>query len=408
MLENLSFDNSQLHAKDDTAKLYIATVYLVLFCTHLLPIEGLGANWLKVGAMALAPIIMLRYARFVSSAMFWSALYFGVIFIVAITNPNFRGNTLIFSLLFLLMYVMFYNLVHANAFSRKQFLHVVEWLIFAYTIVLVLQQACNAVALYYMPLFNLVANTAPKYNALALEASHAARIVGVCGYAWLKVQEIEQGKPITILYVFKNHRKLLFAWLYTIVFLGAGTAFVVLSVICLYFLRTRIAVIYGIILFGILNMLPYIDYEPLQRATATFEAVQTLDRDKVFEADSSAATRLFPFLNTIHELDPSKEETWFGHGVDAAKNAGVYSRETLLGCITDYGLIAYVISLFLVYSCAIPFFSIANLMFWCGIGGGVNNIAYGWGILMIFTCVKYFISQKPVRKQEVLDDKVEK
>ena len=62
----------------------------------------------------------------------------------------------------------------------------------------------------------------------------------------------------------------------------------------------------------------------------------------------------------------------------------------MMGGIDDYGLISYILGLGLIFLCAINFFSIATIMFFLGIGGGINNIAYGWGILMIFTCVKYF------------------
>ena len=36
------------------------------------------------------------------------------------------------------------------------------------------------------------------------------------------------------------------------------------------------------------------------------------------------------------------------------------------------------------------FMSLPTIMFFVGVGGIVGNIAYGWGILMIFTVVRYF------------------
>jgi hypothetical protein len=62
----------------------------------------------------------------------------------------------------------------------------------------------------------------------------------------------------------------------------------------------------------------------------------------------------------------------------------------MLGEINDYGLIAYILGLLFVFTCAIRFISIPTIMYFAGVGGGTSNVAYMWGILMIFMCVNYF------------------
>ena len=62
----------------------------------------------------------------------------------------------------------------------------------------------------------------------------------------------------------------------------------------------------------------------------------------------------------------------------------------MIGGISDYGLLSYIISIILVYSCCIRFISLESLYFLILLGAGIGNVAYGWGILMIFTCSKYF------------------
>ena len=119
----------------------------------------------------------------------------------------------------------------------------------------------------------------------------------------------------------------------------------------------------------------------------------TMDADEVQETDGSASTRIAPMLNTINNLDLSSFDTWFGHGVDYSYNIAKKKGIKILGAIDDFGLIAYILSLFLVFSCAIDFFSLATVMYFLGVGGGTTNIAYGWGLLMIFTCIKYFNHQ---------------
>lgn len=127
--------------------------------------------------------------------------------------------------------------------------------------------------------------------------------------------------------------------------------------------------------------------ENFERARVTAEATATLDKSKVSEADGSAAARITPMLNTINHLDLSQNETWFGHGVDYAIK---HKSNSMASDITDYGFIAYIVSLGLVFSCCIPFFSLATIMFLIGIGGGTGNITYIWSLLMIFAGLKYF------------------
>jgi hypothetical protein len=42
------------------------------------------------------------------------------------------------------------------------------------------------------------------------------------------------------------------------------------------------------------------------------------------------------------------------------------------------------------------FMSLPTIMFFVGVGGGVGNIAYCWGILMIFTTIRYFYTKYKV------------
>lgn len=377
----------------------IATVYLVLFCIQMIPLEGMGANFVKVTAMALAPLVLLIKAPCLSPAISLGIIYYLCIIFCAWRYDSFRASTLIFTGLFLGMYMMFYNLIYAGAFTKKYFIKLMEVLITSYAIFLILQQIAVLVGIRYLPIINLAYCAAPKYNSLAIEASHAARILTVCGYAWLKTTELDQGKPPMIRELFYTHRWLILAWLYSITTLGSGTAFIGLAIVSFYFLKRKYIIVAASLLLMGLLILPHIDYEPLNRALSTVEAFQTLDPENLIAADSSAATRVLPIVNTINNLDLSKKETWFGYGIDTASNAGAFSQETMIGCITDYGLISYIFSLLLVFVCCIrPFFSLPTLMFWIGIGGGTSNITYGWGILMVFTCVGYFYLQNQKEK----------
>ena len=65
-----------------------------------------------------------------------------------------------------------------------------------------------------------------------------------------------------------------------------------------------------------------------------------------------------------------------------------------IGNIDQYGLLSYIVSLIFVFVCCFRIRSFETIMFFAGVGGGVTNIAYCWGILMIFTVIKYFQTNK--------------
>ena len=373
----------------------IATVYLVLFCIQILPLEGFQVSWLKACTMVLSPIVLLVFSRKISWAMLWgSCSYLWLLFVAMMIHEQYRASTLIFSGMFYVTAMMFYNLIHDEAFSLDYFIKVLEAFIKAYVIIFILQKITISIGITYLPIINLVYYAPPKLNMLAIEASHAARILGVCGYAWLKMMEYKNGQSLSFRQLFTTYRWEVICWLGTMIFGGSGTAFIFLLLIALYFMKLEY--VWGVVGIGLIVYfaMPYIDYEPVQRAQATINAVLTMDPDEVMRADSSAAGRVLPILNTLN-IDLSILESWLGHGVDTAVESGVWSRTNMVGSITDYGLISYMLSLLFVFTCCIrPFFSLPTLMFFIGIGGGAGNIAYQWGILMIFMCISYFYVQQ--------------
>ena len=80
---------------------------------------------------------------------------------------------------------------------------------------------------------------------------------------------------------------------------------------------------------------------------------------------------------------------WTGKGCDSTSFDDWAQGRVLMAHINDYGIISYILELLIVFMCCINFCSLATIMFFLGVGGGIGNISYGWGILIIFTCLKY-------------------
>lgn len=379
-----------------------ATILLVVFLTQFVFIEGYTISYVKVGIMALCPILLLIHRPPINKAMILCALIYIYAVISASFHPEtFRASTLIYRLMFLIMYVTFYSFVRTGAFSLPYFLKIVKYLILAYCICLVLQQICVLMGIRFLPIINLNSQrflNIHKLPSLAIEPSHSAKILGVLFYAYLKCNEMLRGSKVTLKQLFdKEHKLVTFAFLWPMLTMGSGTAFLCMGILSLYFMK-GFQFLYAIPIFvGVYFILDVFEVSQFERVRVTAQATMTGDSQEVAEADGSAAVRIKPLLNTLH-LDVTKAENWFGRGCDAGIQHGLYGDDRYIAGISDFGLIFYFLSMVFTYTCVCNFWSMPSLMMFVGIGGGIGNVANCWGMQMVFTCVLYFLNS--YRKNE--------
>lgn len=382
--------------KDLTTNRGIATIYLVMMCVQLVAIEGYGVSNVKVALMVLAPLLFIFRVPYMTKATLWCGLYMAVVLFCAYQQDYVRFSTLGYLGMFLITYIVFYNLLYKkHAFSLMYFIRLLRIMILAYAICLVAQQAFVLVGIRNFPLINLYNQyylSISKLPVWNLEPSHVARVLGVMYYAYLKCCEIVEGEKLSLARVFeKPHRWITIGFLYTMTTMGSGTAFISLMILAMYFLKRK-ALWYVVPIFiGLYFTLPLLNIKQLDRAVIVINATMMLDSEVLQKADGSASSRIIPVLNTLN-MDLSKSETWFGKGTNTREeNIRMHISQTgKIGNIDQYGLLSYIVSLFLMFSCCMNFLSIPTIMVFAGIGGGVMNIAYAWGLLMIFTTIRYF------------------
>lgn len=370
----------------------IALITIVVMITQIVFIEGYRVSPVKVGLMALMPLVFIFKVPYVSKALILGVLYLLAVLFSGLFHPeSFRFSTIGYLGLFVITFITLYNLVYSGAFSLSFFIKFLKWLILAYALGLLGQQLFVLIGIRFMPLLNLsnqgflAIDKLPIWNA---EPSHTARILGTLMYAYMQCNDFQQGSSFRFRQLFEQeHKWVTYGFLWTMFTMGSGTAFIVLGVLSLYFINWKNTLIIVPILIGLIYASSTMGIKQLDRAYNAAQATLTLDKKAVLETDGSAAYRIGPILNTINNLDLSKKEHWFGYGIDSGRNN---LSEAMLAEITDYGLLAYLCGLIFVFSCAIRFWSIPTIMYFIGVGGGTGNIAYAWGILMIFMCVRYF------------------
>ncbi len=380
----------------------IAVAILLVMLTQLVFIEGYTISPLKVGLMTLMPLIFIIKVPYVSKALILGVFYlFTVVFSGLFHPESFRFSTIGYLGMFVITFITQYNFVHSGAFSLSFFIKFLKWMILAYAICLICQQLFVLVGIRFMPLVNLNNQfflSINKLPSLSLEPSHSARILGVLMYAYMECNGFKQGQSFKFRQLLElEHKWVIYAFLWSMFTMGSGTAFVVLGVLALYFINWRNALIIIPLLTGLIYIGSEMDIKQFDRATSAASATLTLDTEQVIETDGSASARIIPLLNTINNLDLSKKEHWFGYGIDAGH---AQKMERMLAEITDYGFLAYLCGLLLVFFCSIRFWSLPIIMYFIGIGGGTSNVAYQWGLLMVFMCVRYFYDNRKLINDE--------
>lgn len=385
--------------KDIISSRGLATIYLVTMCTQFVAIEGYTISPLKVALMGFAVVLLIAKVPYMTKATLWCSLYMVVVLLCAYMQEFVRFSTLGYLGMFLITYIVFYNLLYKkHAFSLMYFIKLLRFMILAYFFCLLAQQVCVLIGIRNLPFINLhhqyflAINKLPTWTQ---EPSSSARVLGALYYAYLRCCEIVEGQKLSLKRIFDPfHRWITIGYLYTMTTMGSGTAFVVLMIQAFYFVQAK-RLWYVVPVFFILYfVLPLLNIKQLDRAVNVINATMTLDADIVKETDGSASTRIVPILNTIN-MDLSSSETWFGEGTKLKED--VYrgmSQKAKIGSIDQYGLLSFIVLLIFVFVCCFKIRSLETIMFFAGVGGSVGNIAYCWGILMVFTVIRYCQTNK--------------
>ena len=385
--------------KDITSNRGIATIYLVTMCTQFVALEGYGISDLKVALMAFAPLLLSFKVPYMTKATVWCSVYMAVVLFCAYMQDYVRFSTIGYLGMFLITYIVYYNLLYEkHAFSLLYFIRLLRLLILAFFICLVLQQVSILLGIRDLPIINLDNQyflAIDKLPSLMIEPSHVARVLGCMYLAYLQCCEIVEREKLSLKRIFeKPHRWITIGFLYAMTTMGSGTAFIVLMILAMYFIKVK-TLWYVVPIFVVLYFtLPLMNIHQLDRAVKTINATMTGDVETIIEADGSAASRVAPILNTL-TIDLSSSESWFGKGTNTQEeNRSIHIAQTgKIGNIDQYGLLSFIVMQICVFVCAFRFLSLQTMLWAMVFGFSFGNIAYTWGALMIFTAIRYFQMQ---------------
>lgn len=371
----------------------LATTMLVLFNIMFVPIEQGPFSPVKIGFMAICPLIFIAKKPIITKAFILGALYWAICYILSLVKGEMRFSTLGFLGMYLITYITCFSFIVKGTFTLDYFTNVLKYLILAYGIVLIGQQLCVLVGLRNMPLLNLQNQpflSITKLPALTLEPSHSARILTFAMLGYLRCLEMTIGHTVTIKELFdREHRIVTILFFWCMLMMGSGTAFVGLAALSLYFITRKTSVYIVPMVIGLFFVGNMLELKQMDRAVALAEAASTGSAEEAMAADGSGATRVIPVMNVFTKTDVTQLETWIGKkSMEKDKN---WWRRTDTKIYDQYGLLAYIIFLALIFSCVIKrFLSIESLLFLILLGANISNIYYIWGCFMIMTGIKYF------------------
>lgn len=274
----------------DIKKLYVFT-FLVVFSTCLaFSFDSSARNLLLVGFMALASLSIVFY-RQVQKSDFLLLLFVFCLFFFPVFAHDFetRWSTVIYSCLFCMSFIAFVRAFHVAQFSQLDFLNTLRFLLYAYCIVLIIQQISVIVGLPPINLRNYNPAEPFKLNALGAEPSWSARIMALLFYCYITVKEYVLNRQYNFKENIKEDKWIWFAFLWSIITMISGTAMIFLAFVLLKFIRIK-KVLSIIPLFFILFVVAESShFEPYERMKNTTLATLTLDEQKIVEADHSAS-----------------------------------------------------------------------------------------------------------------------
>lgn len=356
-------------------------------------------NMLLIVAMTMSPIFLLKYPILIPKIDIpLISICMAMIILPILFHPDtMRWSTVLYSCMFCLYLMSYVRILYYSSFTLNDFLQLLKGLLFAYCIVLLIQQFC---VLFGLPIFN-VSNYTPlqpwKLNSLTAEPSHSARIIPIIMYMYLLGREFLLERSYDLKKDYLEDKWVWLAFLWPVLTMGSATAFLFLFFIMLKILKLKIVLLISlflIILGGSVSSLS--EGQTIGRTIKFTKAVLTFDEKEMIKADHSASGRIVPSFVTAEYVNLNTLDGWFGHGVDADQklpkipgyptaNAGVFYLWYNFGFITS--LLCWCFTFYICYDRK-NYVSIFIWLFSVFIVGGLNNQIV-WLVITLSYTYKY-------------------
>lgn len=305
-------------------------------------------------------------------------------------------DRIIYRAMFLSTFICHYYIVYSEktdiSFVRKLF----AFIVCVYGASFILQCFFFLIGIREMPLINLsgamTMEGGIKANCLAIEPSHAARILAFVYWGYIALTEIIDGREMSIVEHYKKNPYVTVSFWLTMLFMGSSTAILGAAIVCIHFFKKRLEIYLFAVIVCIVFMNIDFHIETLDRLKKVIEAFMSDDTVNTLKhTESSGGARIAPIVNTLTHLDVTSLETWIGRGSDNVRTHAAMWTIQRIGDINDFGLITYICSLIFVFKCCIRrFFCIETLLFAILLGFAIGSLYTCWCGMMVFTAIRHY------------------
>jgi len=300
-----------------TTKFFLGLILISLAITPAFALGDGNKNLFLISVMLFSPLLLFR-SQFVFKVDIILILFLlSLIFVPMLNHPeSFRWSTVLYSTMFILMFLVYKQLLYHNKFTLYDYEKLLKYLIYAYFVVLVLQQFSVMTGLPILNLSNYNLSEPWKLNSLAAEPSHSARIVALLMYCYITIKELIIGRKYSFNLDLKEDKWVWFAFIWTMVTMGSGTAFIFIAIILLKFMKLK-TIIPMLIISGIVFLLvEFFGENSINRSIKFITAVLTFDEKRIMLADHSASLRVVPMMILGKMSSITTIDGFFGHGID--------------------------------------------------------------------------------------------
>lgn len=283
-----------------------------------------GKNILLIGVISITPFLLLFTKGRFDRLDFTFLLFIIVLFFVYMMHPNsFRPMSYLYTLCFVTSFLFLRKSINIGYFDLDTVIKVIRNLIYAYCIVLLIQQGC---VLFGVPVINQGVSYIDqpwKLCSLSPEPSHLVRFVFFLMYAFIELREVQMNNYYTK-YSAKVDRCVWLCFFWIMTTCVSTTGFVLLFLIFSKFINKRTLLkfsVLGVIVFFLLSI-ALSSNETFGRIPKLVGALFTFDFDVINEIDHSAADRFLSFFMLFDHFDIFSEAFWIGEGMDVGKHIG--------------------------------------------------------------------------------------
>lgn len=389
----------QLYSSLSFSKVVVAT-YMIMMSVQIIGIEGMNISPLKVVGMVCSPLILcVILNKFLNNSKV--LFYVGIYLVILIICSNLSSSVVIwdrifYRAMFLMTFCCVYQIIHTGDIPIESFKKLLIFLVCSYGVTFIVQNMSFMLGIHKLLLINLSgAQTMAgglKANVLAIEPSHAARILAFLYWGVVKLTEIMKGREMTFIEHIKENPYSTISFCMTMIFMGSATAMLGFALVMAHFIKKYIAIYVISVIAIIILMNVDVNIETLDRIKNVTNAFLSDDTVSTLKStESSGGSRIAPILNTFTHLDLFSWETWVGKGSDHIRTFKSLFTTQRIGDINDFGLLSYISSLFFVYTCCIrKFFCIETLLFATLLGFAIGSLYTCWCGMFVCAAIKFY------------------